>query len=547
MPPIESVEIPRGAALLRDPAFNKGTAFTLAERDALGLHGLLPPAVDTIEQQAERAMWNCRRKSSALEKYIFLSALQDRNETLFCRVLLDNLEELMPIVYTPTVGEACERYGHILRRPRGIYVSRQDRGRISRVLGNWESKNVRVIVCTDGERILGLGDLGVHGMGIPVGKLALYTACAGIAPRQCLPVCIDVGTDNPSLLQDPLYLGLREKRLRGEGYFELMEEFVAAVQERFPDALLQFEDFATENAFALLSRYRDRLRTFDDDIQGTASVAVAGILSALRLTRRPLAEQQLVFLGAGEAGTGIADLFVSLLVEGGMAEAEARRHCWLLDSKGLVVASRANLAAHKRRYAHEAPEARDLLGAVERLRPTALIGVSGAPGTFTQPVIEAMARQQERPIVFALSNPTSKAECTAEQAYRWSHGRAIFASGSPFPEFTLEGRRLVPGQGNNAYVFPGVGLGVMVSGARRVTDEMFAAAARALAGLVGPADLEVGRVYPALSRIREVSREIAAVVAEVAWRRGLAARARPADVRALIEAEMFQPVYPEYA
>ncbi len=540
--------IPRGVNPLRDPALNKGTAFTLAEREALGFRGLLPPRVCTIEEQLVRVMENLRRKDSPLEKYIFLSSLQARNQTLFYRVLIGHLEELMPVVYTPTVGEACQSYGSIFRSPAGLYVSRQDRGHIALILRNWpKAAQVRAIVVTDGERILGLGDLGANGMGISVGKLALYTACAGIPPEACLPVALDVGTGNETLRNDPLYLGVREPRLRGPEYDALLEEFVEAVQEVFPGALLQFEDFATANAFALLARYRDRLPTFDDDIQGTAAVAVAGLISALRLTSGKLLDQRLLFFGAGEAGTGIANLLVALLGAEGVPEAEARRCCWFMDSKGLVVASRQDLAAHKRPYAHDAPVIHDLLAAVQALRPTALIGVAGATGAFTQPVLERMARLNERPIIFALSNPTSKSECTAVQAYGWTHGRAIFASGSPFPEVTVEGRRLNPGQGNNAYVFPGVGLGVVASGASRVTDEMFLAAARALAAMVGPADLQVGRVYPALSRLREVSLEIATTVATVAWDRGLTQKPRPPDVRRYVAKTMYQPIYQSFA
>ena len=540
--------LPPAVDPLRYPALNKGTAFTVAERDALGLHGLLPPRVCTMEEQIVRVMANLRRKESPLEKYIFLTALQGRNQTLFYRVLIDHIEELMPIVYTPTVGEACQSYGHIFRQAAGLYISPNDRGRIARVLRNWPAaREVQAIVVTDGERILGLGDLGANGMGIPCGKLALYTACAGIPPQACLPVALDFGTENDALRADPLYLGVRQRRLRGPAFHELVEEFVTAVEEVFPGALLQFEDFATENAFALLSRYRDRLPTFDDDIQGTAAMAVAGLISALRLTGGTLAEQRLLFLGAGEAGTGIADLFVAMLGEEGAPQADARRRCWFVDSKGLVVSSRADLAAHKRPFAHEGPPVRELLAVVQQVRPTALIGVSGAAASFTRPVLEEMARLNQRPIVFALSNPTSKSECTAEEAYGWTNGRAVVATGSPFPEVTIGSRRFLAGQGNNSYIFPGVGLGVMASGTRRVTDEMFSAAARALATLVGTADLELGRIFPALSRIREVSLEVATAVASVAWQRGLTDRPRPPDIRAYVASRMYQPIYPSYA
>jgi malate dehydrogenase (oxaloacetate-decarboxylating)(NADP+) len=537
----------RGADLLRDPALNKGTAFTAAEREALGLRGLLPPSICTMEEQIVRVLENLRRKESPLEKYIFLRALQGRNETLFYRVLGEHLEELMPVVYTPTVGEACQSYGHIFREAGGVYVSRHDKGSIARVLRNWAAADVRAIVVTDGERILGLGDLGANGMGIPCGKLALYTACAGIPPRACLPIALDVGTENAALRNDPLYLGLKEPRLRGAEYDALLAEFVDAVQEVFPRALLQFEDFATSNAFALLSRYRDRILTFNDDIQGTAAVAVAGVLSALRLTRGSVSGQRLLFAGAGEAATGIADLFVSMLVNTGMPLADARRHCWLLDSKGLVVASRTDLAPHKRPYAHEALPVRDLLAAIRAVKPTAIIGVSATGGAFTQPVLEEMSRLNERPIVFALSNPTSKSECTATEAYRFTNGRAVFASGSPFGEVTLNGRRFLPGQGNNSYIFPGVALGALTSGATRVTDEMFTAAARTVAALVSQTDLDLGRIYPELSRVREVSLEIGTAVAAVAWERGLTRDRRPADLREHVRAFMYEPIYPTFA
>jgi len=536
----------RGVELLHDPLRNKGTAFTERERDELGLRGLLPPRVHSLDEQVERVLENLRRKSSDLERYIFLAALQDRNETLFYRVVIDHLEEVMPTIYTPTVGQACQEYGHIFRRSRGIFVTRSDAGRVAAVLRNWPHPEVSVIVVTDGERILGLGDLGASGMGIPVGKLALYTACAGIHPSQCLPITLDVGTDNDALRCDPLYVGNRERRLRGAEYDALLEEFVEATQTVFPQPLVQFEDFANRNAFRLLRRYRDHIATFDDDIQGTGSVALAGLISALRITGRPLAEQRLLFLGAGEAGVGIADTVVAALQDEGLGAAESRRRCWFLDSKGLVVASRDDLAEHKRPYAHEAAFLPDLLSAIEALRPSVLIGVSGSPGAFDRPVIEAMSRLHERPILFALSNPTSKSECTAEQAWRWSQARAIFASGSPFDPVEMDGRRLVPSQGNNAYVFPGVGLGAICCKAARITDEMFTVAARALAEQVTDQDLEQGRLYPPLARIRAVSVAIAVAVAELAWERGLAREPRPDDVAGCVRSRMYDPVYRSY-
>lgn len=545
--PSPSPDLPHGPGLLQNPLLNQGTAFTEAERDALGLRGLLPPRVSTMEVQAHRIMENFRKKPSDLEKYIFMTALGDRNETLFYRVVIDHIEQMMPIIYTPTVGQACQAYGHIYRRARGLYVSSADRDRVEAVLANWPSDDVRVIVVTDGERILGLGDLGANGMGIPVGKLALYTACAGIDPATTLPVMLDVGTENASLLADPLYIGLPQRRIRSDAYDQLVEAFITAATRRFPHVLIQFEDFANHNAFRLLHRYRDRVCAFNDDIQGTASVALAGIHAALRLTGAPLPEQRFVFLGAGEAGIGIADLLTSALIDAGLAPAEARRRCWFVDSRGLVVSSRTDLAEHKRRYAHDHPPAAGLAEAVDALQPTGIIGVSGQPGTFTQPVLNAMGRYNERPIVFALSNPTSRAECTARQAYAWTEGRAIFASGSPFDPVEHDGRTHVPGQANNAYVFPGIGLGVLASRARHVTDAMFMAAARVLADQVDEQDLALGRVFPPLTDIRSVSLAIATAVAEVAWAGGLADAPRPDDLRGAIEKGMYQPVYRSYA
>ncbi len=538
--------LPRGARLLHDPAFNKGTAFTEAERDALGLRGLLPPNAHTQEEQVLRVMTNYRKKTDDLEKYIHLIALQDRNETLFYRVVLDHIEEMMPIIYTPTVGKACQEYGHIFRRPRGLYISARDRGRMVQVLRNWPYRRPRIIVVTDGERILGLGDLGAFGMGIPVGKLSLYTACAGVAPSLCLPITLDVGTNNETLLQDPLYTGLRQHRLRGDAYDAMIDEFIRAVQKVFPKVLVQFEDFANVNAFRLLHRYQDRICTFNDDIQGTASVTLAGIYSALRIAGGRLRDQTILFLGAGEAGIGIGDLIVAALQDEGMSLAEARRRCWFVDSKGLVVRGRDHLAEHKLPYAHEHPFYPDLASAIQTLRPTVLIGVSGMPRSFAQPIVETMARINPRPVIFALSNPTSKAECTAQEAYSWSEGRAIFASGSPFEPVTCLGQRFVPGQGNNAYIFPGVGLGVIAVESRRVTDRMFFASARALAQQVLPADLEQGRIFPALSRIRDVSAHIAAAVAEVAYEQKHAAKRRPADLLAFMRAQMYEPDYLPY-
>lgn len=533
----------RGLEVLHDPYANKGTAFTEEERDALGLRGLLPPHVHTQSEQVARILENLRRKPTDLEKYVFLIGLQERNTRLFYRTVMENLEEMMPLIYTPTVGQACQEYGHIFRRAQGMFISIRDRGRVAEMLDNWPHDDVRVIVVTDGERILGLGDQGANGMGIPVGKLSLYTACAGIRPDQCLPVTLDVGTNNKDLREDPLYIGLPLERERGEAYDALIEEFFEAAQKRFPNVLVQLEDFGNTNAFRLLEYYRTRACTFDDDIQGTASVTLAGIYSALRITGKPLTEQKFLFLGAGEAGIGIGELIVSALVAEGMDEAEARSRNWFVDSRGLVVKSRTDLAHHKLAFAHDVEFLPDLLSAIHAFKPTAIIGVAGQARMFTEEVVKAMAEYNERPMIFALSNPTSKSECTAEQAYTWTEGNAIFASGSPFPTFEYEGRTFVPGQANNSYIFPGVGLGVVVSRASRVTDSMFFEAAKTLASLVTDEDLAMGRIYPALTRIREVSAHIATAVAEDAFAQDLANIERPADLMGLVQSEMYDPTY----
>jgi malate dehydrogenase (oxaloacetate-decarboxylating)(NADP+) len=537
---------PSGVELLNNPFLNKGTAFTEAERDAFGLWGLLPPRIDTIHEQVIRVLENVRRKASDLERYMYMIELQNTNRTLFYRVVVDYLKEMMPILYTPTVGRACQEYAHIFRRPRGIYISANDRGRVKQYLKNWPYKDVRIIVVTDGERILGLGDLGANGMGIPVGKLALYTACAGVNPVLSLPVTIDGGTNNEKLLADPIYIGLSQPRLRGNAYDELIEEFIVSAHELFPHVLIQFEDFANTNAFRLLKKYRERFCVFNDDIQGTASATLAGLYAAMRGTGAVFKDQKILFLGAGEAGIGIADLIVSALVDAGLPVAEARRRCWFVDSQGLVVKQRSDLAEHKRAYAHEYDFIPDFLGAVESLKPTAIVGVSAKPGTFTRQVIEAMARLNDRPLIFALSNPTANAECTAEEAYTWTHGKAIFASGSPFASVLVEGKTYVPGQGNNAYVFPGVGLGVVASGARQVTDEMFSVAAKVLAHEVSPDDIERGCIYPDITRIRRFSTTIAVAVAEVAYKRDLATTPEPEDLPSFIRAQMYEPVYQNY-
>lgn len=542
----QSAVVLRGMELLRDPAHNKGTAFSKKERDALGLRGLLPPGVLTREQQAERILKHFRAASSDLDRYILMNDLLDRSEQLFYTVVMENLEEMLPILYTPTVGQACQQYGYIFRRPRGVYVSARDRGHMQEIFSNWPHEDVRIIVVTDGERILGLGDLGANGMGIPVGKLELYSACAGVPPEQCLPVMLDVGTENEELLNAPLYLGHKKPRLRGEEYDEMVEEFMVAANAAYPGVLVQFEDFANANAFPLLARYRDRFCVFNDDIQGTGSVAMAGILSSLKITGQKLKDQKFLFLGAGAASMGIGDMLTALIMEEGASEDEARKHCWFMDSKGLIVAGRDRLTAHKQRYAHPHEEMDDFHEAVKALRPTAIMGASGQPGSFSEEILRTMADINERPIVFALSNPTSKAECTAEEAYTYTDGRAVFASGSPFAPVKYKGKTFIPGQGNNAYIFPGVGLGVIASRSERVTEEMFFVAAKTVASLVDDDDIFHGRTYPPFDKIGEVSLDIAVEVATLAWDQGLARASRPENIRSYIKGLRYDPDYHEY-
>lgn len=542
--PCPGKSLPRGKALLCDPGVNKGTAFSQEERLALGLRGLLPPAVLDMEAQKTRVMGSLDQQADDLQRYVQLLALQTHNETLYYRLLIDEIEALMPLVYTPTVGTGCQRFGHIYQRPQGMFISLEHRGEIREVLENWPCKDVRMIVVTDGERILGLGDQGAHGMGISIGKLALYTACAGLAPWQCLPVTLDVGTENEAFLADPLYLGLKQHRLRDEPYDAFVEEFFQAATSVFPKAVVQFEDFANRNAFRLLAKYRDRFCTFNDDIQGTASVALAGLLAGPRITGVPFKDQTFLFLGAGEAGIGIGELLMSALVQAGLPKEEARRRCWYVDSRGLVVSQRTDLSAHKKTFAHDHAPVASLKEAVEILRPTTLIGVSGQPQAFTREIVELMGRINERPVIMALSNPTSKAECTAEQAYTWTQGKAVFASGSPFKPVEYEGKTYVPGQGNNAYIFPGVGLGAVAVEATRITDDMFLAAAQALADSVSEEDLAQGRLYPALNQIRKVSLKIAVQVAKMAEEKGLAAAPLEADHhQASIAKMMYDPGY----
>jgi malate dehydrogenase (oxaloacetate-decarboxylating)(NADP+) len=540
-----TTEYPTGYDLLRDPRLNKGTAFTEVERRAWGLDGLLPPAVLPIELQVARRHDEIAKLDDDLQKYLVLSDLQARNETLYYAVLMSDPATYMPIVYTPTVGEACQKFGHIFREPRGLYLPITARGRLKELLSNWPEKDVRFIVVTDGERILGLGDLGAGGMGIPLGKLALYTACAGVPPQHCLPIVLDVGTNNQALLDDDFYLGLRQPRIRGADYLAFVDEFVEAVQELYPKCCIQWEDFANFNAVPILERYREDTCTFNDDIQGTAGIALAGIFAALRLTKQKFADQRFLFLGAGSAATGIAELISLAMAREGMDLAAARDRNALFDVNGLVVTSRTDLADFQKPFAKDLTPVSTFVEAVRALRPTAIIGVSTVPKLFTREVIKAMAEINERPIIFPYSNPTSRSECTAEEAYRWSDGRAVFASGSPFPPVEIAGRRFVPGQGNNVYIFPAMGMAAFATEATHVTEEMFIIAAEAVAEQVTDENLAVGLIYPPQSRILEVSLHVAQRVATYIFDQDLARVSRPADVGALIRSCVYRPAYTE--
>ncbi|RWR82701.1 NADP-dependent malic enzyme isoform X1 [Cinnamomum micranthum f. kanehirae] len=527
-----TISIASGYSLLRDPHHNKGLAFTEKERDAHYLRGLLPPTCFTQALQEKKLMQSLRKYQVPLQRYMALMDLEERNERLFYKLLIDNVEELLPIVYTPTVGEACQKYGSIFRRPQGLFISLKEKGKILEVLKNWPERSIQVIVVTDGERILGLGDLGCQGMGIPVGKLALYTALGGIRPSACLPITIDVGTNNEKLLKDEFYIGLKQKRATGQEYADLLHEFMCAVKQNYGEkVLIQFEDFANHNAFELLAKYGTTHLVFNDDIQGTASVVLAGLTAALKLIGGKLADHTFLFLGAGEAGTGIAEL---IALE--------------MSRQGLIVSSRKESLQHfKKPWAHEHEPAKELLDAVKAIKPTALIGTSGVGKTFTKEVVEAMASFNEKPVILALSNPTSQSECTAEEAYTWSKGSAIFASGSPFDPVEYNGKIFAPGQANNAYIFPGFGLGLVISGAIRVHDDMLLAASEALAGQVTQENFDKGLIYPPFSNIRKISAQIAADVAAKAYELGLATRLpRPADLVKYAESCMYSPIYRNY-
>lgn len=532
----------KGFDILLDRTLNKSLGFTKEERKALNIRGLLPYNYASLGEQSERVMANLRRRNEDIERYMILSSLQETNEKLYYRTIIDNIEELMPIIYTPTVGEACKEFSNIFHHPKGFYITPEDRGEILDMLDNWPEKEVKVVVVTDGQRVLGLGDLGANGMGISIGKLALYSACGGINPDHCMPVTLDVGTTNEALRNDELYLGYPHPRIEGDAYFELVDEFIYAMQQKHPGVLIQFEDFLTPNAFKLLSRYKGKVLCFNDDIQGTAAVILSGVYSSCRITGKSFADLKILFLGAGSAATGIGDLIAFALMAEGLSEEEARKRIWFVDLGGLIVKSRTDLQPYTLPYAHDhAPM--DFLSAINDLRPDVLIGATGAANTFTQVVVEAMCAHNERPVVFALSNPTSKAECTAEQAYTWSNGKVVFASGSPFPACEWNGQKFTPRQGNNAYIFPGFGLGLVISQPTHIPDELLLTAARTLANLVEQHDLDAGGVYPPINEIRSLSKEIAIIVAEKAYAMGIARAPRPADLRQTIENYMYEPEY----
>ncbi|XP_059687277.1 NADP-dependent malic enzyme [Gavia stellata] len=540
------VTMKRGYEVLRDPHLNKGMAFTLEERQQLNIHGLLPPCFLGQDAQVFTILKNFERLTSDLDRYILLMSLQDRNEKLFYKVLTSDIERFMPIVYTPTVGLACQQYGLAFRRPRGLFITIHDRGHIATMLKSWPENIIKAIVVTDGERILGLGDLGCYGMGIPVGKLALYTACGGVKPHECLPVMLDVGTDNEALLKDPLYIGLRHKRIRGQAYDDLLDEFMEAVTSRYGmNCLVQFEDFANANAFRLLHKYRNKYCTFNDDIQGTASVAVAGLLAALRITKNRLSDHTVLFQGAGEAALGIANLIVMAMGKEGVSKDAAIKRIWMVDSKGLIVKGRASLTSEKQHFAHEHGEMKNLEDIVRDIKPSVLIGVAAIGGAFTKQILQDMAALNERPIIFALSNPTSKAECTAEQCYKYTEGRGIFASGSPFDPVTLpSGQTLYPGQGNNSYVFPGVALGVISCGLKHIGEDVFLTTAEVISQQVSEENLQEGRLYPPLVTIQHVSLKIAVRIAEEAYRNNTASTyPQPKDLEAFIRSQVYSTDY----
>jgi malate dehydrogenase (oxaloacetate-decarboxylating)(NADP+) len=532
-----------GIELLQDPSLNKSTAFTDTEKQALGLVGLVPDVTETEELQLQRVMMQLGQKGTDLERYIYLSNLLDHNETLFYRTVMSDPARFLPIVYDPTIGEACLKFGHIYRQARGMYLSITRRGKVKEILKNWPQKDVRFICVTDGGRILGLGDLGANGAPIPIGKLQLYTACAGVPPQYLLPLYLDAGTNNEQYLRDPLYLGMRKTRPATEDLYSFVDEFVEAVQEVFPKCCIHFEDWTGADAVHLLKRYRDKYCVYNDDVQGTAGITLAGMINAAKTKGTKLKDEKYLFLGAGSAGIGLADLLCSALVVQGMSLKDAQSRVYMFDINGLLVASRTNLLDFQKPYAHQHAPTRDFIAAIESIKPTTIIGVSTIGGAFTQKVVETMARINERPIVLALSNPTEHAECTAEQAYTWSKGKAIYAAGVQFAPVHYNGQTFLPGQANNFYIFPAVGMAIFATQAKRVTDEMFIEAGQAVADQVPPELLKQGLLYPLQSNILEAEIQTAARVAKLVFDSGLATVPRPADMVAFIRERVYKPEY----
>ena len=533
----------RGIEVLQDPSLNKSTAFTEAEKQALGLVGLVPDVAETEDLQLQRVNLQLAQKPTDLERYIYLINLLDHNETLFYSTIMSDPARFLPIVYDPTIGEACLKFGHIYRQPRGMYLSMVRRGKVKEVLKNWPEKDVRFICVTDAGRILGLGDLGANGMGIPIGKLQLYTACAGVPPQYLLPMYLDAGTNNEQYLHDPLYLGMRKTRPSTDELYSFVDEFVQAVQEVFPKCCIHFEDWTGVDAVHLLQRYRDKNCVYNDDVQGTAGIVLAGMINAAKIKGKNLSDEKYLFLGAGSAGIGLADLLCSAMVEEGLTLAQAQSRVYMFDINGLLEDSRKDLVDFQKPYAHKHAPTRDFVAAIESIKPTTIIGVSTVGGTFTQKVIEAMSRINERPVVFALSNPTDHAECTPEQAYTWSKGKAIYAAGVQFPPVHYNGQTFLPGQANNFYIFPAIGMAIFATQASRVTDEMFIEAARAVADQVPSDLLKQGLLYPLQSNILETEIQTAAQVAKLVFDSGLARVDRPADMVAFIRDHVYKPEY----
>jgi len=532
-----------GVTLLENPKQNRGTAFSQEERQRKGLVGLLPPTVETLDNQVKRCLHQLSKKNSDLEQYIYLAQLADENQTLFYAVLATDPARFLKIVYDPTVGAACLEFGHIYRKPNGMYVSMEQRGKLKEVLKNWPIEDVRVICVSTGGRILGLGDLGTNGMGIPIGKLQLYTACAAVQPDVLLPVLLDCGTDNESLLDDPLYLGLKQKRPSIDELDAFVQEFVDAVQDRFPKCCLHFEDWKGTDALRLLARYADQISCYNDDIQGTGSVAVAGLYNAMKISKGSLKDQRVLFFGAGSAGIGIANMIASAMKLEGLSEKDAQERISLFDVNGLLEPSRKDLSPDQKPYAHAAKPTKDLVAAISELKPTILIGVSTVGGTFTQQVIETMSKLNDRPVIFALSNPTENAECTAEGAYKFSKGRAIYAAGVQFDPVTIGDKTYVPSQANNFYIFPAVGMAIVATEAKHVPDEIFITAARATADQVTDEQLAKGMLFPPQSDVQKVSHVTAAKSAERIYSLGLAQVDKPKSIDALITSLEYKPIY----